>query len=295
MSTVEERALRKAIRDRSFERVYYFHGDDDFLKEGTARELIAAVLDPSTRDFNHEVIRGDETTAEALETAVSTPPMFADRRMVVVRDVHALKKDARAVLDAYLTHPAADTVLLLVDPAGEDMDKELAGRSFVVDFAELSDNRMPGWIAHHATTTLGVTITEPAAQLLHEAVGLELAAGTWPAWRRSSTSSRATPPAARSTRMRCARWSACGAARPWPTCSTRWRDRNAARAVALVPVILSQPNANAVTDDHGAGHADVGDRVGQGGAGPRRSAGRRLERLLCAAEGGKGVPGTQMG
>ena len=65
MAIAVERALRKAIRDRSFERVYYFRGDDDFLKESTARELIAAVLDPATRDFNLELIRGDETTAEA--------------------------------------------------------------------------------------------------------------------------------------------------------------------------------------------------------------------------------------
>src|SRR5262245_29081711 len=122
MSMVEERALRKAMRDRSFERVYYFRGDDDFLKEGTARELMAAVLDPSTREFNYEVIRGDETSAEALDTALSTPPMFADRRLVIVRDVHALKKDARAALTAYLARPASDTVLLLVDPAGEEVD-----------------------------------------------------------------------------------------------------------------------------------------------------------------------------
>ena len=58
------------MRDRSFERVYYFRGDDDFLKESTARELITAVLDPATRDFNVELIRGDETTAEALDTAL---------------------------------------------------------------------------------------------------------------------------------------------------------------------------------------------------------------------------------
>ena len=38
---------------------------------------MAAVLDPATRDFNLEVLRGDEATAEGLDTAVSTPPMFA--------------------------------------------------------------------------------------------------------------------------------------------------------------------------------------------------------------------------
>ena len=66
MSIANERALRKAMRERSFERVYYFQGEDDFLKESTAREVMTAVLDASTRDFNLELLRGDEVSAERL-------------------------------------------------------------------------------------------------------------------------------------------------------------------------------------------------------------------------------------
>ena len=36
------------------------------------------------------------STRESLLSLLSTPPMMADRRLVVVRDVQALKKDARA-------------------------------------------------------------------------------------------------------------------------------------------------------------------------------------------------------
>ena len=242
MSTVEERALRKSMRDRSFERVYYFRGSDDFLKEGTARELVAAVLDPSTRDFNHEVIRGDETSAEALDTALSTPPMFADRRMVVVRDVHALKKDARAALNAYLARPAADTVLLLVDPAGEDLDRELADRSQVIDFDGLTANRIPGWIVHYASTTLGVTITEAAAQALHDAGGTELAS-------LAAELDKLASYAAGGTIDEKAVADVVGV-RSGETMADLLdavADRDAARAVALVPAILAQPNANVVT------------------------------------------------
>ena len=96
--------------------------------------------------------------------------------MVVIRDVQELKKDARAALDRYLGRPAADLVLLLVDPAGEKVDSALAGASFVVDFEPLSDDRIPAWIAHHAGTSLGTLISEDAARLLHAAVGAELSA-----------------------------------------------------------------------------------------------------------------------
>lgn len=230
------------MRDRSFERVYYFRGDDDFLKESTARELIAAVLDPATRDFNLELIRGDETSAEALDTALSTPPMFAERRMVVIRDVQALKKDPRAALARYLERPAPDVVLLLVDPAGEKDDRALADASFVVAFDPLTDDRVPAWIAHHTTTALGTTITETAARTLQAAVGSELATL---ASELDKLASFAGGGEIDEDAVR-----AVVGVRSGETLADLLdaiADRNAARAVALVPVVLSQAKATVVT------------------------------------------------
>ena len=230
------------MRDRSFERVYYFRGDDDFLKESTARELIGAVLDPATRDFNLELIRGDETSAEAIDVAISTPPMFADRRMAVIRDVHELRKDARAALDRYLAHPAPDVVLLLIDPAGEKEDRALAAASFVVDFAPLSDDRIPAWIAHYAGTSLGVTISEAAARTLHAAAGSELASLA------AELEKLASYTGGRGIDEEAVR--AVVGQRSGETLADLLdaiADRNAPRAVALVPVVLSQARANVVT------------------------------------------------
>lgn len=230
------------MRDRTFERVYYFRGDDDFLKESTARELIAAVLDPATRDFNLELLRGDEATAEGLDTAVSTPPMFAERRMVVVREVSDLRKDARAALDRYLTQPAPDVVLLLVDQAGEKGDTELAGSAVVVDFPGLTDNRIPAWIAHHADSALGVRISEGAATLLHEAVGPELTS-------LASELDKLASYAAGGTIDEDAVRAVVGV-RSGETMADLLdavAAQDASRAIALIPVILSQPKSNAVT------------------------------------------------
>ena len=229
------------MRERSFEQVYYFHGKDDFLKESTARELMTAVLDPSTREFNLEVLRGDEVAADRLDTVLATPPMFADRRMVVVRDVSSLKKDARATLMAYLANPAGDLVLLLVDPAAET-DEAIAKVSFAVDFEELTGNRVPAWITHYTQTTLGATITEAAAALLHEAVGTDLAALA------SELDKLASFSAGRAIDDEAVR--AVVGVRSGETMGDLLdavADRNAARALMLIPIVLSQPKANAVT------------------------------------------------
>lgn len=242
MSIAVERAFRKALRERAFERVYYFLGDDDFLKEGALRELCVAVLDPATRDFNFEALRGDDVTAEAIDTALATPPMFAERRVVVVRSAGALKKEQRAVLDRYLAAPAHDTVLVLVDSAGEKADASLSRAAHTVEFEPLSGERVPAWIAHHAETTLHVNVQEGAARVLQEAVGSDLATLA------SELDKLANYTGGRTIDDTAVR-EVVGVRRGETV--TDLLDavaaRDAARAVALVPVVLAQPKANAVT------------------------------------------------
>ena len=108
MASAGEKALHAALKKRVFDPVYFFFGEDDFLKDARMRELVDVAVDPVTRDFNLEVRRGNELDTETLDSLLSTPPMLAERRVVVVRDVDKLKKDARTLLMRYLEQPAAD-------------------------------------------------------------------------------------------------------------------------------------------------------------------------------------------
>jgi DNA polymerase-3 subunit delta len=175
MASTGEKALHGALKKRQFDPAYLFFGEDDFLKEARTRELVTALVDPATRDFNLEMRRGNELDAETLDALLGTPPMLAERRVVVVRDVDKLRKDARAVLDRYLRRPAPDTVLVLVAPAGAKVDKGLMDRSTAVEFAPLTGDRLPKWVTFHADSVLGRAITPAAASLLVEAVGPDLA------------------------------------------------------------------------------------------------------------------------
>ena len=169
-----EKQLRAAISERRFGPAYYLYGDDDFLKEQALRDLIAAAVDPATRDFNLDVRRGSEIDAETLGSLLRTPPMIAERRVVAIRDVTALKKDARAALEQCLGAPSPDVVIVLVTGAGAKLEKELAARAVTVEFAPLAGDRVPKWIAHHARTHLDVEITPEAATLLQSVVGNDL-------------------------------------------------------------------------------------------------------------------------
>jgi len=100
--------------------------------------------------------------------------LMAERRMVVIRDVPALKKDGRDALDDYLTTPASDLVLLLVTPADAKHDAVLEKRCITVEFAAPDGSRLQRWIVNHVKSALGGSITPDAANLLTSAVGNDL-------------------------------------------------------------------------------------------------------------------------
>jgi DNA polymerase III subunit delta len=168
------KSLRPALQDKQFSPAYYLHGEDEYLKEDALRHMIDAALDQSTRDFNLDQRRGSELDAPSLTSLVNTPPMMADRRVVVVRDAPGLRKDAKAALEKYLRAPAADVVVLMTAPADATPDKKLLDASVDVDCRHLTGVQVPRWISARAEK-LGVRINEAAAALLQATVGADLA------------------------------------------------------------------------------------------------------------------------
>ena len=242
MPAAELSAIEQAIANRAFAPAYYFHGDDDFQKEAAARSLIEAAVDPATRDFNLETRRGSELDAETLASLLATPPMMAERRVIIVRDVTALKKDARTALDAYLASPAPDLVLVLLAPAEAKVDPGLQKRCDTVDFAPPDGSRLQRWIVNHVKTALKGTITPEAADLLTSAVGNDLPTlATELEKLMSYTAGAAIDDEAVSAIVGIRRGETLG------DLLDRIAARDAKGALGMLEVILGQPKTNAVT------------------------------------------------
>lgn len=171
--------FRKALDKGSIDPVYYFHGNEDLLKHDALQALIDRVLEPSTRDFNYERRRAADVTAEAFETLALTPPMLAERRVVVITEVEDLQQRrsraqaTRTSLLAYLGRPFPETLLVLVQSAGEEVDHEIAGRCTGVDFGSLTPDQLRKWLAQRAGREQ-LELEPAAAAHLHEAVGDDL-------------------------------------------------------------------------------------------------------------------------
>jgi DNA polymerase-3 subunit delta len=168
------KTLRDAVKNRRFDGAYYIYGDDEYQKDSAVRQLVAAAVDPSTRDFNLDVRRAAELDAEALGSLLGTPPMMAERRVTVIREVGALKKAARSALDKYLKNPSHDVAVVLVAAPGAKTDKGLQSATTPMEFNPLDGSRVSRWIQHHAKTELNAEITDDAADLLHQVVGNDL-------------------------------------------------------------------------------------------------------------------------
>lgn len=181
MSVVTLRDLRGAIRARTFDPVYLLHGDDEYRKDSAARELVAAAVDPATRDFNLDTLRSADLSADQLGSALHTPPMMAERRVVVLRDPHGVRKDARAVLERYLTRPSRELLLVMIAAAGapgttkgeKELDQLLRAAASTVGFPLLQERESAEWVVHHLREVHATSIEEDAVALLIEAVGTD--------------------------------------------------------------------------------------------------------------------------
>ena len=160
--------------------VFSLHGEDEFRKDQVVRALVDAHLDPATSDFNYDPVRGGETDAETLASLIATPPMMAEWRVVVVRDVEGLagSKHARDVLLQAAASPPPGLALILscTVPAGSKAKfyKELARHARSVEFRAITEEDVPGWLIERSREEHGIEIEVDAARALGAAIGSSL-------------------------------------------------------------------------------------------------------------------------
>jgi DNA polymerase III subunit delta len=170
-------ACLRALAKSEPARAYYFHGPEDLLKDEALRAILDRSLDPSLRDFNLDQRSAGQIDADMLFGLCTTLPMMAERRVVVLREVEALKRKpkVRAALLDYLGRPAPDTVLVLIQGSNEENeDKEIARAAVSVACEPLPEDRVLRWLDRRAKG-LGVELPDDAARHMVRAVGGELA------------------------------------------------------------------------------------------------------------------------
>ncbi len=160
--------------------VFFLYGGDEFRKEEAVRALIDAHLDPATRDFNFDPLRGKDVEPETLASILATPPMMAEWRVVVLRETEALasSKIARDILLDVARDPPPGLALILscTVPSGSKAKfyTELRKLAHAYEFQPVTDADAPGWLMERAREAHGVEMDADAARRLAAAVGTDL-------------------------------------------------------------------------------------------------------------------------
>jgi DNA polymerase-3 subunit delta len=172
-------AVTRALASGKRGGVFFLFGEEEYLKDELATSLINAHLDPATRDFNLDQIRGNEAAPEALASVIATPPMMAEWRVVVVRDAQALATSARtrAVIEDVVTRTPPGLALILIaslpDKAKAQIYERLKKEAVAVAFPLLNAADVPGWLLARARAD-GFELQTKAAQAIASAIGGEL-------------------------------------------------------------------------------------------------------------------------
>lgn len=176
MATLSFNALLGGGKPGTLDPVYYLHGEEEILKEEAVRLLLDRAVDPSLRDFNLDARSAPDLDPAALRALVDTPPMMADRRVVILRSVEDMraKSKARDELMRYLAHPNPTTTLILVQGGDEAPDAGLTAHATTIAIDRLPPDRVTRWITHRAGQ-IGLKIDHRAAELLGQATAHDLA------------------------------------------------------------------------------------------------------------------------
>ena len=171
--------LKRQVGAGELAPLYLVVGEEGLLRDEALAAIRAAVLGPDDANvgaFNCDVVYGDETDATEMLTLCSNLPMFAARRLVVVRDVGDLRAKEAERLLPYLEAPVETTCLVLT---GKKVDgrvkffQALKKVAVAVDCEPLEARALPAWIREQAAA-LGLSLDDPARTLLQEASGGDL-------------------------------------------------------------------------------------------------------------------------
>ncbi len=156
--------------------LYYFWGPEKWLVDDALKKIEEKALDPVTRDFNREVLDGEEEAAETMVASLQVFPIRSPWRMVIIRNADGIWKKTPSPFIDYFHNPNPQACAVFI---GEKTDQRtkffqaLGEKGAIVAFFPPYEKELHRWVRSRAGQ-LGHPISEEAITLLLERVGSSL-------------------------------------------------------------------------------------------------------------------------
>jgi DNA polymerase-3 subunit delta len=168
--------VRRALAGGAVKPVYFFYGDETFLMEREVKRFIDTLVPADVADFNLDILYGADRKGQEIAAAAQTLPMFAERRLVVVKRSEGLTEADYEALTEYLRDPSPTTCLLFVGKKPDLRRKfflELKKTGELVEFKPPYENQLPAFVSAEAALA-GTRIAPEAVELLIALSGTNL-------------------------------------------------------------------------------------------------------------------------
>ena len=160
--------LERSVSKGEIAPLYFIYGEEEFLADRAVARLVEKLVDPGFKDFNFTVLYGKECKTEQIIDSAMTLPMFAERRVILVKRAEELQAEQLEQLIPYIKAPSPDTCLIFHASKIDLRRKffaELKKTDLLIEYKKLKDDQLPGFVTRE-TGHHGKRIDSAATDLL---------------------------------------------------------------------------------------------------------------------------------
>lgn len=151
--------LKQHLKQKEFQRMYVFHGEETFLLNHYLGQMRKILLDPLTESFNYHRFNPENFDMQSFADAVENLPMMAESTLVQVDDLDLFKMnegDRNKITEILSDIPDYCTIVFTQITTPWKPDKRLKKlweavdkNGFVVEFVKQDQRDLVAWITKH--------------------------------------------------------------------------------------------------------------------------------------------------
>lgn len=145
--------LLKKFKDRDFDNVYLFLGNEKYIIDKIIDYLKKSVIDKKYKDFNLNEIDYNKSNISDVLAKLETLPFMSDYAFTIVKNIDNIDKDISEKefdeLVSYLKKPNESSVVFFISTKLDKRKKfykEMKKRAELVEFSKLNNRDFTKWI-----------------------------------------------------------------------------------------------------------------------------------------------------
>lgn len=151
-------ALKAELKEKQFQRLYIFHGEETFLLHYYLEQLKKNLVDPLTESFNYHKFTDENFDINAFADAVENLPMMAESTFIWADDIDIFtlpESEKEQLIDLVQDIPSYCTVIFSFEnnpwkPDGRlKLSKTLTSCASIVSFDKQDPRDLIAWITRH--------------------------------------------------------------------------------------------------------------------------------------------------